>query len=262
MKLRNKVTAITAVLATSLLGATAANAADIPDPQGVLLDTVTATINGASSPSMLDLTNSAEWVDNGHLDGISSCAFSTDGADRAYKALTLRVVKAGHYTFRIVQTDPEFDGDISSSPMMDPYLALYREFDPAQLDDNVVGCNDDEYDDLSTPWVNGDTFPTNGVHNTNDRWSNFQADLTPGNYTVLLTTYGNYSSAAWSSIGTQSATFEYWGPNCGIQGATCKTASSGLANTGSDSLSEIVASFLLIAAGITVSAMRRKKINA
>ncbi len=254
---------------TTMLAASPAQAADIANPQGVLLDTVTATIT--ATPDFLDLNNSPSWVSDGNLATLSQCAFSTDGGSRVYKALNLKITKAGHYTFRIVGTAPAYNGDINESPIQDPFMALYKGFDPLHLDQNVVGCNDDEYDTVNPAWVNGDTFPTNGESNTNDRWSNFESDLTPGNYTVILTTYNQVTSAAWSPVAPQSATFEYWGPECGIETVACAasttpvtkpTKAPTLAHTGSVTSPVVPVGFGLVFAGLVIArATRRKKSN-
>jgi len=144
--------------AAAIFASSPAQAADIADPQGVLLDTVTATLS--ATPDYLDLNNSPSWVTDGNLAALSQCAFSTSGSSRIYKALNLKITKAGHYTFRIVGTNPAFGGNIMESPIQDPFMALYKGFDPLHLDQNVVGCNDDEYDTVNPAWVNGDTFPT------------------------------------------------------------------------------------------------------
>lgn len=252
--------------ATTLFAASPAQASDIPNPQGELLDTVTATIS--ATPDVLDLNNSANWVTDGKLAGLDQCAFGTEGPARVYKALSLKITKAGHYTFRIVGTNPAFNGSINESPIQDPFMALYKGFDTQHLDQNVVGCNDDEYDTVSPAWVNGDTFPTNGESNTNDRWSNFETDLTPGNYTVVLTTYSEVTTAAWAGFAPQSATFEYWGPKCGIQTSACtsttpaKTPSKTLAHTGSEGSPFVPVGFGLVFVGLVVArASRRKNAN-
>ena len=244
-----------AFVGSSVFGATAAHAADIADPQGTLLDTKTATIT--ATPGVLDLNNSADWLVDGNLGGDSICNLDVTGGDRVYQALNLKILLAGHYTFRIVQTNPEFGGDYTASPIQDPFLALYSGFTTANLDSGLIGCNDDEYNSALNPsWSNGDTFPTNGVSNTNDRWSHFEADLQPGDYTVVLTTWAPVTLANWAANAPQSADFEYWGPNCGIEGGTCNSAAS-LANTGVDVSGIALLASALLAVGIVVVVRRR-----
>ena len=261
MKLSNKVAAVALVAATSLFGATAAHAADIANPQGQLLDTVTATI--PASPNTLDLNNSAGWLTDGNLAGNSDCNLNNDGPERVYVGLTIKINKAGHYTFRIVGQDPAFGGDTTTNPISDPYLALYQNFNTSDLDAGVVGCNDDAATSSflsSNPWVNGDTFPTNGESNTNDRWSHFEADLQPGTYTAVLTTWSQITAADYnSSFAPESATFEYWGPECGIETSACASSSKKkLATTGSNSNETLFAGIALLVAGASVVRSRRR----
>ena len=258
MQSMTKFGAVAALAACALFSATAANAATIADPSGVLLDTVTATI--PVNPETLDLNDSPSWAsfvgnaNDGLLAGQGDCMLSTQGPERVYVALNLTVVKSGTYTFRIVGTDPEFAGDSSGSPIQDPFMALYENFDPTALDTGVIGCNDDEYMILgANSWANGDTFPTNGESNTNDRWSHFTADLDPGNYTVVMTTWGPVTESDWAAFAPQSATFEYWGPDCGIEGTTC------LAETGVDATPSLNAGIGLLAAGVAAVAVRRRR---
>jgi len=256
MRTLTKVATVATLAVASVFGASAANAADIPNPQGVLLDTVTATIT--ATPGTLDLNNSASWVSDGTLAGNASCGLDVTGADRVYQSLNIKIVKAGHYTFRIVGTDPVFAGDDTASPIQDPYLALYSGFDTANLDNGVVGCNDDEWDTLANPWANGDTFISNGESNTNDRWSVFEADLEPGDYTAVLTTWGPVTLASWAANAPQSATFEYWGPECGIEGAVCALPDTG-ANASVIGSSVAISAGLLVAGVLALVMVRRRQ---
>lgn len=253
----------------SFFGATAAHAATIADPQGVLLDTVDATMT-ADSPT-LDLSNSAGYLANGYLGADPQCTldninFNNSGPIRRYVELPIVVTKGGHFTFRIVNQSPDYDGRNDKNPVSDPFLALYGTFNTSDLDAGLVGCNDDAYfSALTTPWVNGDAFPTNEVSNTNDRWSHFEADLEPGAYSAIFTTFiatDSINSGDWSY--PQTVTFEYWGPECSIEGAACASAvepSPSLAATGVDeaTLSTVASVALLTAlAGLTVLVARRR----
>ena len=258
------------VASASLFGATAAQAATIADPQGVLLDTVDATMT-AASPT-LDLTNSAGWVADGYLGGDSQCVldnvnFNNTGPIRRYVELPIVVTKGGHFTFRIVNQSPEYTGDNFLNPVSDPFLALYGTFNTADLDTGLVGCNDDAYDSVLSPaWQNGDTFPTNGVSNTNDRWSHFETELVPGAYTAIFTTFldtDSINGGAWTY--PQTVTFEYWGPECSIEGAVCASpedASSSLPATGIDegTMSTVASVALFTAlAGLTMLVVLRRR---
>jgi LPXTG-motif cell wall-anchored protein len=160
-----------------------------------------------------------------------------------------------------VGQNPAYDNNIAANPISDPYLALYSNFNPSDLDAGVVGCNDDAASSSflsSNQWFNGDTFPTNGESNTNDRWSHFEADLQPGNYTAILTTWAQITAAEYtSSFAPESATFEYWGPKCGIETAAC-AAKKKLATTGSNSNESLFAGIALLVAGASVVRSRRR----
>ena len=261
------------IASASIFGATAAQAATIADPQGVLLDTVDATMT-ADSPT-LDLTNSAGYVANGYLSDDPQCTldninYNNSGPIRRYVALPIVVTTGGHFTFRIVNQSPEYNNRNDENPVSDPFLALYGTFTTSDLDAGLVGCNDDAYfSALTIPWSNGDEFPTNGVSNTNDRWSHFEAELEPGAYTAIFTTFiatDTINSGAWSY--PQTVTFEYWGPECSIEGATCASAevpSAALPATGIDeATTSSVASFALMTAlaGLTVLLVLRRRARA
>lgn len=252
-----------ALALTGTFGATTANAATISDPQGVLLSTVEAVMT-AESPT-LDLTNSAGWVSGASLGGDPACSLDhpiigggVNPSDpiRRYVPLTINITKAGHFTFRIVDQNPAYTGNNSENPVSDPFLALYKDFNTADLDAGLQGCNDDAASSaLSNPWSNGDTFPTNGVSNTNDRWSHFEVELEPGTYTAVFTTFlatADINSGAWSF--PQQVTFEYWGPECSIEGATCSSGT--LANTGiSQSTTSVLGSIALMVSVAGVGAL-------
>jgi LPXTG-motif cell wall-anchored protein len=67
--------------------------------------------------------------------------------------------------------------------------------------------------------------------------------------------------AAWGAYAPQSATFEYWGPECGVEGGTCPTAASTLANTGVDVSGIALLASALLAVGIIV-VLRRRAVKA
>ena len=102
------------------------------------------------------------------------------------------------------------------------------------------------------------TFPTTGNSNTNNRWSHFTAELQPGHYSVVLTTWGAVTESDWAAlvaadVAPQSAIFEYWGPECGIETAEC------LADTGVDSQPALMTGLALLVIGMAVIAVRRRR---
>lgn len=182
-------------------------------------------------------TNASVTYDNGSsqklLNNNQLCALAWESGStdddinelHPYTTDTVRVLTAGKYTFRVV----------NSPGISDTFLALLSgTFDKANPDAGVLGCNDDiqaipTYNHLQ----NGDAFNSNGVDSyayppLNSYWSLFEVDLQPGTYTVLLSTFNhvvddagwyqnNGDLAATSYQGTATSTFEYWGPPNGLE---------------------------------------------
>jgi LPXTG-motif cell wall-anchored protein len=165
---------------------------------------------------------------------------------RVYSTLSITILKPGEYTFRVVDSTVAVEAD---HPFNDPYLALYSRFSTSDLDAGVVGCNDDGS-------LEGDYFPGYETKEYNELYPYFTSTLQPGTYTLVLMTYGPVTADAWNSgnLGPQSVTFEYWGPECGVEGGSCE-----LAQTGVEPLGYLVASgaLFLVGAGALVIARRR-----
>lgn len=252
MRSMTKIGAVALLAATALFGATAANAATIADPDGVLLMTEVVTI--APDALEFDLNNSDGWVSTkavggdtfeyGLLDENAQC--NLRNAVHAYNKVDITVTKAGTYTFRIV----DGTGDLLAT---DPYMALFEDFNPEDLDPGVVGCNDDE-SGTDFGWVTGDTVPGYADGGYDEHFSWFTVNLTPGNYTVMLTSWSGVPAVDW--VTTESSTFEFWGPDCGIEGIECS-----LADTGVDATPSLLAGFGLLAAGIAAVLVRRRLVK-
>jgi hypothetical protein len=141
---------------------------------------------------------------------------------------------------------------VNSAGVNDPFLALYSGgFDKSDPDSGVVGCNDDSGNDPGDtfgPADDGYVYPVPDVF-----WSEFSADLTPGTYTVMLTTYSKYSNDVdWydgsvngdsGSGSISTATFEYWGPSGGL-------ASSGTPISGDSVVTGTPGIFLTVTGGV------------
>lgn len=181
-----------------------------------------------------------------------SCTIQT-GDDHVYGTITFSVTTAGDYTFRVVDSVPamvagsdsdpykyeewnthpsptpsyEYGSAANMPPTGDLMLALYTTaFDPLQPDSNVLGCNDDSekmlnaYGPLSSQGnLQGIIYSSSNQY-LNLKFPEFSVpNLGFGDYTILLTTWSErYSMSSWAakSFGTQSATFEFWGPSGGI----------------------------------------------
>jgi hypothetical protein len=182
-----------------------------------------------------------DFTDPAHMAGNEFCAIEDESGDyHPYTTDTVRILEAGTYTFRIV----------NSPGVRDPFLALYEgTVDKANPDAGVIGCNDDidnndpPYDDLE----DGDLFDDNGFDDydypeLDEYFSLFEVELQPGTYTIMLTTFsdflandgtggddfwydGNGDSGVGSGAvgsqsnfsGTASTVFEYWGIDGGLE---------------------------------------------
>ncbi len=158
----------------------------IDDPSGELLFTD-------------DLTTPADGVQAVALDPDSDNFCEIDDV-RVYAALDFTVLEDGDYTFRIVGVDPQQGGEFGGiewtiddpnpwgdyMPINDPYLVIYSDFDPAQPDANQIACNDDT--ELTPPT---DAYYSRDSEDRyiSNRFSEIVAELSPGQYTLVLTTY-------------------------------------------------------------------------
>jgi hypothetical protein len=145
-----------------------------------------------------------------------------ESGPHAYATISVDILIAGEYSFRLINTntlttDLQFWQD--SNTMADPFLALYRNFDPIVPSDNVVGCSDDLSDIPGAP-IGGDSYAytTESGQLIGGRYPQFvAADLQPGTYTLVYTAFGTLSAAEWIAEDAQSiGTFEIWGPEGGF----------------------------------------------
>jgi len=166
--------------------------------------------------------------DEHFLGGIEDCDLESDPGKgmHVYATIEVRVRLAGEYTFRGVGTDPLSDYLSSLAPdnaIADPFFALYSGFDPTKPDDNVVGCNDD-LNDLYDNYEMAEQLPGGVLMEGHQPY--FTANLEPGVYTLLLTTFGEVENPTWwTDQGPGSVDFEMWGPADGLCIAadpTCK----------------------------------------
>ena len=183
------------------------------------------------------------------LGGVSGCTIQ-NAQPHVYGTISFSVSTAGLYTFRVVGSnpamtpggdsspykyaeyntspDPEIGFQLGSAASMPPtgdmMLALYSTtFDPSQPDLNVLGCNDDSAKMMA---AYGDDYGTGGaIYSASGQYLNLKfpefsvADLAVGDYTIMLTTWSDaFSASTWATknFGTQSATFEFWGPSGGL----------------------------------------------
>lgn len=212
----------------------------VDDPSGALLATEDVTIAGGTV-----MTIPGDPGDEYNLADNSDCTL--ESGPHPYSVLHVTITEAGDYTFRIVGSASEVPaGDEESAASDDPYLAVYGDFDPANPDANVVGCNDDR---------DSDAFSTSG-QTLQNLYSEFGATFEPGNYTLVLTGYGSFAEADWV-FGDQTSTFELWGPEGGLTVGAPEVTE--LAETGARASELMPVGIALMIAGVAVMAIRRAR---
>lgn len=225
----------------------------VENPPESLITTQDATIDG-TSPETLDFTSVDLWADENdhsvggeHFVGGNEDECDVIAGHHEFGTVEFNVSTAGTYTFRIVgvtPSDPDVDPDAEGNyPTSDPYLALYSGFDANSPDDNVVGCNDDrDYTSYNSDDVMLDR-----------QWSEFSAELEPGNYTLVYTSWGVYEDWAAETEGLdQVAHFEFWGPAGGL------SIGHNLASTGTNAVTPLNGlGLVLILAGAGLLVARR-----
>ncbi len=189
---------------------------DSPNPSGELGQTTSLGL-----PSTASGTNTFAASDDGDgnhlLGGVETCALHA--GNHVYATYKVTVGAAGEYSFRVVDTSPLTSAVVAwgnnDLPIGDPFMAVYTDFDSANIDANVVGCNDDGFDNgTQTAYLPGTSATDGHTHLVNELYSQFVKNLQPGDYTLLLTTFIEYSTSDWNAsiYPAQSATFELWGP--------------------------------------------------
>jgi hypothetical protein len=242
------------------------------DPAGELLATTSATLT--SDPDFFTTPDDAEILnDDALIGGVADC--DVEVGSHPYATVDLTITEAGTYTFRVVDTDP-VEEDLyfgiggGSSPVGDNFLALYTEFDSADIDANVVGCNDDGDDDgavSASLWAIADTAAdtrsqgdkniyTSTGYMLDDQFAWFTATLQPGQYTMVSTLYSEYSLGDWvdnlddGGVTEASMTYEMWGPEGGLV--------LGLADTGVDPAFGLWTGLALAGTGVAITVARRR----
>lgn len=257
-----------------------------PVPTGQLLATNDFVLDSAAQQISVTDNTGVGQLDH-LLGGLPGCniAAGANGGSHAYSTMDITVNTAGDFTFRGLRSDPI--GGYNSvpgiyDPLQDPFLALYRTFDPANPDAGVLGCNDD----LTTVIFD----QTNSIWNFSQRTDGtlieahqpyFAATaLTPGFYTLVLMTYDPISSADLSAgsaagfgsfpVRSRTTTFELWGPAGGLSlghvspsangsaPLTSPAAAPELPSTGIDLQPALLAFVALLLGGTALLTARRR----
>ena len=262
-------------------------AGDAFEPSSTLLQTRKISMPLGTSDMMIreamigDATGDSGSGDV-YIGGDPSCV--VEPGRHVYRRVDFVVTRPGDYDFRVVDVSP-FDEDmywgVAQNPSSDPFVALYSDFDPANPEANVLGCNDDgdktNIAEIDTTWdftddPSGplyDSLVTNRGYVMDNQFSWFRAsDLEPGTYALVFFPYRAISSDEFQA-GTdtapfknsfswdpapQSVTIEAWGPNGGI------VSDEDLAPTGGvDSTIALWAGLAVLGVGVAVGARRRRE---
>lgn len=245
------------------------------DPSGALLATEDATIplNGPE----FDIAVETDEFNEVQLAGIAGCVIMP-GA-HVYGTIDITVTEAGLFTFRVIDTVPAEDDlyfNIPESPLGDNFLALYDEFNPADAEAGLLGCNDDGDDWAIDEWDEtkliedesgmGDSFvETSTGYLLDDQFPWFGAELELGTYTLVAATWGPMSSAEWTAGENQDGniwdavdgtiTYEMWGPEGAL---VVGTAEPELAETGFSGSIAIWAGIGLVGTAAAFAVARRR----
>ena len=251
------------------------DALEMPDPDGVKLVDSSETIPLDADIFSIGTADMIANEDEVLISGNETCDIVS--GDHVYTTQRFHVSLAGTYYFRVIGTDPlsdYIDWHSPSTPFSDPMVALYDgEFDPANANDNVVGCNDDfnDYSDLD-----GVDWETIAYENddyafgvTSDdvimegHFPIFQTELEPGDYTFVFTTYERVTEADWAGESYWDATamtvdYDVWGPENGLEAVDAFA----LAATGVDASFGLWASLGLVGTGAAIAVARRRAVRA
>lgn len=216
------------------------------EPSSTLLATEVMTLEVDAPETMIRESMIGDPVgDDGdgriYLGGFEVCEVVP--GPHVYETFEIDVVVAGDYEFVATEVNP-VDADLvwgePTFPSSDPFLALYRTFDPANPESGVVSCNDDgdesAIDAVNDAWLVPGQDDFNGLELYNGNIIDRQfpwlaANLEVGKYTlVYLPFYAIGSSQFASGEGSalsgyeddwtpsaQSVTYDMWGPAGGLR---------------------------------------------
>lgn len=255
-------------------------AAPINNPESTLLATEEMTLSlGAPETSIREEAIGTDGDDGSgdiYIGGLEMC--EVNPGPHVYETLDITVTESGLYDFRAITVDPideDLNWGVPKYPSSDPFLALYTEFDPADPESNVVGCNDDGdetgYADIDDAWVINDEesyqgLVTEGGNILDRQFPWFRADLEAGEYTIVYMPFnamgtadfnlGQYHESAdnndtWDPI-AQSVTYEMWGPEGGL------AIGHGLAATGVEPSLALWSGLALAGTGVAITVARRR----
>ena len=247
----------------------------VADPESTLLFTEEMVVAIDANEMMIreEMINDPIGDDGGgdiFVGGNETCQL--EPGLHVYEELDLTVTEAGVYDFRAVETSPlsaSLNWGIEYAPSSDTFLAVYNDFDPANPDEGVVGCNDDAdnsgVDYVETAFADNSALTTESGYLLDDHFPWFQSELPTGEYTLVLMFFntagtedfsiGQYDESSspdtWDPA-PQSAVFEMWGPTGGLElGHT-------LADTGVNPAFALWSGLALTGTGVAITVARRR----
>lgn len=247
---------------------------DLGNPSGELLAESSATISLEADEFVIGNSDQIDAEEEIAIDGDLDCG--VQAGSHVYTVQRITVDVAGEYTFRVVGTDPvsSFMRIGEYTPMEDPMIALYEgDFDPADPNSAVAGCNDD----LNDITIDGfDWSSVNDEENVDRVYARteadkaieghfpvFTAELEPGDYSMLVTTFWPLSAEDWAAgedadeewtAGSANIEYEVWGPESGAE----LVDEFALASTGVDPSFGLWSGLALAGTGVAITVARRR----
>lgn len=199
------------------------------DPStGVLLETSSVTFTGSPLEMDIPIPADSTWIDPSGdilLGGNPAC--DVRQGKHVYTELSFTILTAGTYTFRKIWIDPieeDLYWGVPAPQLGDSFLAVYSGFNPTSPFSNVVDCNDD-IDEIPSLWnpalalrdaramADVDLQSASGFLLDNQfPW--LEVTLSPGVYSLIVMGYDVTPASEWS--GTETITYELWGPEGGL----------------------------------------------
>lgn len=212
-------------------------ATEVPNPASTLLATRSVSIELTASEVMIREEAIGTEGDDGsgdvYIGGNENC--QVEPGLHVYSTLDFSITESGEYDFRAVEVSPideDMNWGVTKFPSSDPFLAVYENFDPANPEDGVIGCNDDNDDTgvaaIDDQWLlANDALLTETGYILDDQWPWFRTDMEPGDYSLVYMPFaamgsedfnaGRFSGEdpTWDPTAI-SVSYEMWGPEGGI----------------------------------------------